>query len=121
MLSLPFVLAPSIHFYTPLIIGIISWAFAGIEEIGHMIEDPFNVLIREDKGKEVLSLTLDKYVQKHHSDIQRYMCLNPPREMTHSYIEDKNIKTKGKTKKGRKMRQRNQSKEKIFLFLRARK
>lgn len=118
MFSLPFVLAPSIHLYTPFIIGLISWAFAGIEEIGHMIEDPFNVVIRQDKGEEVVSLTLDKYVQKHHSDIQRYMQLHPAKVVSNTYVKDMEKFTYSKKKKIKKMRKRKQKKEKIFLFLR---
>ena len=73
--SLPFVMAPTLHLLTPVFTCLITWALSSIEEIGHFIEDPFNVVIREDDGEEVMNLTLDKYVSKQHSDFQRYMQL----------------------------------------------
>merc|ERR1712146_493420 len=122
-LSLPFVLAPSLHLYTPLIVGLLGWTFAGIEEIGHMIEDPFNVVMRKDTGEEVVSLTLDKYVQKHHSDIQRYMQLFPPKEVSSTYVKEMNKIVPTKEKKTiKKLRKRRKgTKEKIFLFLKDKK
>merc|ERR1711916_323410 len=62
--SLPFVMAPTLHLLTPVFTCLITWALSSIEEIGHFIEDPFNVVIREDDGEEVMNLTLDKYAVK---------------------------------------------------------
>jgi len=73
--SLPFVMAPTLHLLTPVFTCLITWALSSIEEIGHFIEDPFNVTIRDDSGEEVMNLTLDKYVAKQHTDFQRYMQL----------------------------------------------
>lgn len=77
--SLPFVMAPTLHLLTPVFTCLICWALSSIEEIGHFIEDPFNVTIRDD-GEEVFNLTLGGYVAKQHSDFQRYMQLTKKKE-----------------------------------------
>lgn len=49
-ITLPFVLAPTFGWATLPIITIISWALFGIEELGHMIEQPFAYELEPQPG-----------------------------------------------------------------------
>lgn len=46
LFSLPLLLVNSYGFWTPLIMGMVSWTMMGIYQIGHKIEDPFQGSLR---------------------------------------------------------------------------
>lgn len=48
LFTLPFAIIPHLGWYTVPTIMAISWCFISIQEIGHMIEDPFNMYARAE-------------------------------------------------------------------------
>eukprot|EP00746_Dinoflagellata_sp_MGD_P025422 gnl/MRDRNA2_/MRDRNA2_15974_c0_seq1.p1 gnl/MRDRNA2_/MRDRNA2_15974_c0~~gnl/MRDRNA2_/MRDRNA2_15974_c0_seq1.p1 ORF type:complete len:153 (+),score=9.47 gnl/MRDRNA2_/MRDRNA2_15974_c0_seq1:329-787(+) len=55
---LPFVLFPVVGYITLIIVPVMCWLIFGIEELGHLIEQPFQI---PDKGNHDVSLPCDKY------------------------------------------------------------
>jgi putative membrane protein len=76
-LSLPFQIVGSLHWWTALIVGLISFAVFGIEEIGIEIENPF--------GEDPNDLPLDTICDTMRRNIEDLISLMPDSNFTHAH------------------------------------
>ena len=68
--TLPFVLVQQLELATAPVVMAICWGLFSIEEIGHLIEEPFSPITHQ--------LPLDVYARKIHLDVERLLKLDMP-------------------------------------------